>query len=252
MIKDEPKLYGSTLVKAKTILDYLAKQINATNLTKLSQEIGITKSTVRKIMDTLIYLNWVTETQNGFLLGTGVIQYAEAARNQFNIVQIAEPYLNRLSEKFGETINLVMPHGNHVILVNKYEGSHSVALKSVIGGQMDMYSTSVGKSILANYDDYRLKQYLVETELKSKTPSTISNEEDLRKELENVRMQGFAYEHEENENEIACVGTSLEVGGQILGAFSISAPAYRVTEESMREFSKEILKTKAEILQKFG
>ncbi|QIL51184.1 IclR family transcriptional regulator [Weissella coleopterorum] len=252
MIKNEPKLYGSTLVKAKMILDYLAKQINSTTLTKLSQEIGITKPTVRKIMDTLVYLNWVTETQNGFLLGTGVIQYAEAARNQFNIVQIAEPYLNRLSEKFGETINLVMPHGNHVILVNKYEGSHSVALKSVIGGQMDLYSTSVGKSILATYDDNKLNQYLAVTELKAKTSSTIDNAEDLRIELEKVRIRGFAYENEENEFEISCVGTSLEVGGQILGAFSISAPSYRVTDESMREFSRAILKTKAEILQKFN
>lgn len=252
MIKDEPKLYGSTLVKAKTILDYLANQINATNLTRISQDIGMTKPTVRKIMDTLVYLNWVTETNNGFLLGTGVIKYAEAARNQFNIVQIAEPYLNRLSEKFGETINLVMPHGNHVILVNKYEGSHSVSLKSVIGGQMDMYSTSVGKSILATYDTYRLNQYLDVTELKAKTPSTINKEDDLRNELENIKVRGFAYEHGENESEISCVGTSLEVGGQILGAFSISAPSYRVNDESMREFSKEILKTKSEILQKLG
>lgn len=252
MIQEEPKLYGSTLVKSKKILDYLACQFNAITLTQLSQGVNMTKPTTRKILDTLVYLNWVTETKNGFSLGTGVIRYAEAARNQLNIVQIADPYLKRLSKMCDETVNLVIPHGNHVILVNKYESSHSVALKSVIGGQMDMYSTSVGKSVLASYDEYDFNEYLSSIELRPKTPATISNKDDLQKEIGKVKSQGFAYELEENEAEIACVGTSIQIGEEILGAFSISAPIYRVNESSMNEFSNLVLKIKAEILQEFN
>ena len=177
-----------------------------------------------------------------------MIKYGEVAQSQFNVVSTAEPYLRELSERFGETVNFVVPDGNHVVLMKKYEGTHSVALKSVIGGNMDLYCTSVGKSVLATYSDSELRYYIQNNELVAKTPTTISDANALLAEIENVRQRGFAYERNENEIDISCVGTALYVNGHVLGAFSISAPSYRVDENREKEFVEAILSTKETIL----
>jgi DNA-binding IclR family transcriptional regulator len=253
MSEADVKLYGSTVVKTKTLLDFLSVQSSGRSLTELSDGTGLTKPTIRKIMDTLIYMNWVYEDQNGnFTVGIGMIKYGAAAQAQFNIVLLAEPYLRRLSERFGETINFVIPDRNRVVLMKKFEGTHSVALKSIVGGNMDMYSTSVGKSILATYSDAELQEYIAQTDLIAKTPNTISDPDELLVEIVNVRKNGFAYERNENEMDISCVGTAISRNGHVFGAFSISAPSYRVNTEREQEFATAILETKDEILAGIG
>jgi len=249
MSEKEVKLYGSTVVKTRILLDYLSIQAKGASLANLSKETGITKSTVRKIMDTLVYMSWVHEDESGvFTLGIGMIRYGEAARSQFNFVSTIEPFLRKLSECFGETVNFVVPDGNHVVLMQKYEGTHSVALKSIIGGSMDLYCTSVGKSVLATYSDSELRHYMQNNELVAKTATTISDVNSLMKEIENVRQKGVAYERNENELDISCVGAALYFNGHVLGAFSISAPSYRVDEKREEEFAEAILLTKEAIL----
>lgn len=246
------KLYGSTLIKAKDVLDFLTDQPSSVSLTDVTNAVDFTKSTVRKILDTLIVMNWVHEDEQGFRISASMIRYGEAARKQFNIVEFITPLLRQLSEQVNETVNFVILDGDKVTLIKKFESLHSVALKSVIGGQMDLYSTSVGKAILASFDDEKVNSYLDQTELIAKTPTTITNPEELRAEIAQIKKLGFAREHGENEADITCVGASLIINEQIIGALSISTPSYRINAGTEAVFAEALLATKTAALKRLG
>lgn len=246
------KLYGATIIKAKEILDFLASQDTNVSLNTITNGVNFTKPTVRKILDTLIYLGWVTESENGFNIGTGMIWYGEKARSQYNILPVITPHLQKLSDLFGETVSFMVPVDNQILLLKKFEGSHSVALKSVIGGRLDMYSTSVGKAILATYSPEKLTHYLNTTTLYAKTPTTITDPQQLMSELDQIKLNGIAFDFEENEIDITCLGTVIEIEKTIFGAFSISVPSYRMTDELKQAVRESILNTKNNILLDLG
>ena len=90
----------------------------------------------------------------------------------------------------------------------------------------------------------------------AKTDKTIANTQILLTELEEVRQLGYSVDNEENEEGVYCIGasiTNITGSGQkiILGAFSISIPIFRATEEKLKELSNAVLKLKSEINASF-
>ena len=69
----------------------------------------------------------------------------------------------------------------------------------------------------------------------------------LRKELDEVKMTQVAFDDEEVEKDIFCIGASIVKGEEIIGAFSISMPKYRLTPEVKDKIIQSIKQTKEEI-----
>lgn len=246
----EEKLYGSTLVKAKEILDFLGSQRDPQTLAAISAGLNMNKPTVRKILDTLSIIDWVAgDSEQGFKISLGMLKYGERAKEMTSVEQVVEPFLRDLSERFGETVNFAVPGDNQVVLLSKYEGTHSVSLKSKIGQGLPLYTTSMGKAILATYSLAEFESYVTNNSLTAKTLTTITDPMVLRQEIATVQKEQIAYEHGENETDISCVGTSLSVNGKLVGAFSISVPSYRFDDVREKEFATAVRETKIAIMR---
>ena len=116
-----------------------------------------------------------------------------------------------------------------MVYIDKIEGSNTVQMKTSIGGQVEIHSTSVGKAWLSGLTEDRLDKVLSELPLKRHTEHTFTEPEALRKELVKSRSQGYAEDNEENEPHIRCVGSPIfNRSGEPVGAISISVPIYRL------------------------
>lgn len=236
----EEKLYGTVLLKAKQILDVIAQASDGITLNDLNNNLDITKPTIYKILQTLEYCGYVRVVLVGgekfYHLGTVFLRYAQAVNNSMDIVEIAKPYLKKLRDRTAETVNLGIVEDQSIVLLAKMESTHSIKLVSVIGGKMHMYSSAMGKAILATYSPGKLNDYLAGVDLKKITSRTITDQAALIKNIAETRQRGFAIDNVENQAGVYCLGFALTANGRVYGAFSISTPEFRLTEEKKKQF----------------
>lgn len=152
--------------------------------------------------------------------------------------------LEDLRDKTEETINLGIERNNKIILVEKLESPRSIKLQSTIGGSMNLYSSAMGKAILATFSSKSLDSYFKSTKMVPMTPHTITTPSKLQKDLNSIKELGVSVDNEENEEEVFCLGASIVRDGQLYGAFSISAPKYRMPQERRSAFVRMLLDTK--------
>lgn len=247
------KFYGTALIKGKAILDFLLRCENAPTLAEITANTGASKPTTLKLLTTLSHLRLVRrdETTKRYYLGPQLIRYGEKAVQSFDVATVAKPHLEELLAKTGETVNLGIEADGHILLIAKLESSNSIKLRSVVGGTMQMYASAMGKAILAAYEPTTLAHYLKQHQLQKVTPQTLTTPAALIQDLETVRRTGISVDNEETEADVYCLGAVLRRGQQILGAFSVSAPKYRVNADRRKQFIKAIQETKRAIESEF-
>ncbi|MCI1977592.1 MAG: IclR family transcriptional regulator [Liquorilactobacillus nagelii] len=248
------QMYGTVLLKAKQITDFIAVNDSPVSLKELSDNLEITKPTILKILRTLEYCGFVNRNLDTgkYSLGTVYLRYGQKVAENFDIKELTRPYLEKLCDETNETINLGIVEKNKVVLLNKIESSRSVKLVSTIGGTMEMYSSAMGKAFLAYYTPEKLTNYLQKNVLKSLTKNTITDPIKLQENLKIIKKNGFSIDDIENQIDIFCVGFILRKNAKSYGAFSISAPQYRVDEEVLQRFIKYGREAQQNILEILG
>ncbi len=242
--------YGTVLIKAARIMDLLASTNEALSLQQISRGTDLTSSTALKILDTLVIIGYVNKDlkTKHFTLGSKLIRYANRFIEQQDLVFVARPFLEELQSKVNETIHLGVPKENGVMYVEKLEPKNqSIYMTSRIGGIRSLYSSAMGKAILAEYGSKELEQYFERTELIPYTAHTITNYLQLQEEIKNIQQVGVAFDDEEMEADCFCVGAALLRDREVVGAFSVSMPKYRLTSAFREKIILEIKKTKMKI-----
>jgi len=234
--KKDENLYGTVLIKAKSIMDFILDGQVAPTLKEISDNVEMTKSTVLKILKTLEYCGYVRRTDDTkqYYLGTMFLSYAQKVNRTFDIRQVAMPSLENLRNVVGETVNIGIVEKEQVTILDKIESPSAVYLVARIGGQMQLYSSSMGKAILAEYSPKELERYATETNFEKLTANTLIDRKSLLEDIKLVKERGYAFDNEENQEDIFCVGFSLIKNGKVFGAFSISMPRYRVDEAKLK------------------
>ncbi|NLJ89436.1 MAG: IclR family transcriptional regulator [Clostridiales bacterium] len=246
----EKQPYGTVLIKAASILDYLAESKEPQALNQIASATDITNSTTSKILDTLILIGYVKKNigTKKYELGSALIKYANQYLANLDISKIAYPYLKKLQVELNETIHLGILEGDEILTINKIESQKPVVcLNSTIGLTKPLYCSAMGKAVLAIMSDDDINEYLDNIDLRAYTDKTITNKEELLKEIKDIRKNGYAVDNEEYEEDVYCIGVALSLGSQIYGAFSVSVPVYRITTEESENIVKEMLKTKINI-----
>lgn len=243
------KPYGTVLLRANDILNYLLNSQTAPTLGDISTALNFSKPTTLKILNTLQLLRWIHRSPRTkqYYLGTQLISYGDKALDSMSLVSLARPYLLKLRDETEETINLGIVQDEHIVLIDKLESPMSVKLQSTIGGQMNLYSSSMGKAILATYSNSHLRQYLQTHRLKALTKNTITTDHKLEENIKLIKEAGFSMDNEENEQDVFCLGAVIKKNKRVYGAFSISTPVYRLPEDRKNKFVRLLLNTQAKI-----
>jgi DNA-binding IclR family transcriptional regulator len=117
---------------------------------------------------------------------------------------------------------------------------------------MPLHSTGIGKAILAYLSEERLELVLAGG-LEQRTPGTIVTPEELRLELERIRLRGYSTDMEENEVGVRCVGAPIfDHSLRVVGGISIAGPVFRFTQQRVAELGLQVVGTAQEISRRLG
>lgn len=245
MIKHErEEIHMSNIVQSVDrtleILELLSNHVEGLSIKDISERLGFHKSTVHRLLGTLIYKGYVEQdpVTNHYLVTLKLFQLGSRKVENTDVIKVSKPFLNKLAQLSGEVVHLVLRDGVDIIYVDKVEGNHIIRMHSRIGHRSPMYCTAVGKAIMATLDEEKNRLIFDQSPVEQLTEKTITTYDDFVSSRQDIYNKGYAIDDEENEPGVTCVAVAIkDFSGESHAAISISGPTERMNKESIDKYS---------------
>jgi IclR family transcriptional regulator, acetate operon repressor len=218
-------------------------------LGELAAASGIPKSTASRLLTALERRGLIEQDgERGRLRpGPAILRVAERGMLERNIVELARPSLDALSDASGETINLAVPGREGVEHVAQVDGLHFLGAGQWLGRAVESHCTANGKVFLA------FGRASVPATLTSHTDQTITDPGRLEEELEIVRRRGFASAVDELEPGLAAIAAPVRgARGDVVAALSMSGPTLRITPARIAELRTILIEEGRALSRRLG
>lgn len=193
-------------------------------LTELSKSLGANATTLLRTLRVLEEHGLVRRGGNGgYTLGMRLVELGHAATLAINVVDELRAGLAELSRQYNVTAHVGMLRDNMITVVEKIDPPTPLVRYSTLGTRMPLHATAAGKSALALLDAVATPVDLDTLDLRGYTPATIASTDRLRDEVTTTRERRFAVEFGEYQVGFSCVGTAMEVDGDLY-TMSLSGP----------------------------
>ncbi|MCO1659643.1 IclR family transcriptional regulator [Pseudonocardia humida] len=239
--------------RAISVLEILARR-GEVGVSDVAAEIDVHKSTAFRLLGALEGRGLVEQTgeRGKYRLGFGLIPLAGAVSDRLDITRQGREVCRRLADEFGETINLAILQEHYAVNVDQALGPSTVATRNWVGRLTPLHCTSSGKVLLANLAPAHRAKVLTASGTAPVTPHTLSAE-DLERDLEQVRLRGYAIACEEYELGLnAAAAPVLDGSGRVVAALSLSGPSYRLGPELLLERIDALVAGAGEISRRMG
>lgn len=219
--------------RSAILLEAISHYEDPVSLKILSAESGLHTSTAFRILGALIEAGFVEkDTAGHYSLGNKLVQLASRVRRGVDLREQALDTMEALRDDIGETVNLTVREGDEVVYIERVTSNRMMRVEQVIGSRAPLHVTAVGKLMLAELGEEFIHAYVSRTGLKAYTPHTITTEQDLLRVTRQIHTQGFAYDDEEAEEGVGCIGVLIyDSSKNVVAGLSISAPIERRKEE---------------------
>ncbi|RDU38735.1 IclR family transcriptional regulator [Neobacillus piezotolerans] len=220
----------------------------------LSESLGLGKSTVSRLLATLAHEGFVIkENKTGkYKLGLSVLTLGGIVTNHLEIHKEAAPLLYKLVNDTGETAHLSILDGLDTIYIHKEECSHPVRILTHLGRKNPSYCTSSGKVLLA-FNENNLVEEVIKKGLHAYTSKSITDPDELRKELKTIRDRGYAISTEELTEGTRSVSAPIhDYTGKVVCAINVVGPIQRMQDYKVPEIAKKVMNAGKEASQRMG
>lgn len=254
--KLDTKLYRVQVIdRAVQILDCFTFEQPELSVSEIAAKTGLHKSTAHRILMALEYNDIIGQSREtgNYYLGMKLFKLGNQATARIQLREVAKPYLIQLMEDTKETVHLAVLDEDQVLYLEKVEGPHALRMPSRVGRRIPTYCTSLGKAMLSCLEAEHVKEHLQGQRLKAYTRNTIKSIDALLKDLERIRMRGYAIDNEEIELGLRCAGAPIrDYSGCMVGAVSVAGPSARLKEDKLSVFGTKVMKVAASISRDLG
>lgn len=251
-VSDGKPIGAPSVERALDIFELLASSRVGLTLSDLSQSLGVPKSSVHYLLNTLQSRGYVNrnETSKRLLLGLKILTLSNAALRGIELRRHAAPHLRRLMEKSGLTVHLAVLEGDEAVLVDKVEPPGVARIATWVGKRMDLHCSAVGKAIMAYLPEEQVDRLAHDRGFTRYNENTLVARRRIVEEIDRIRKRGFAIEDEEGEIGFRCVGCPIfDREGRITAAVSVAGTTSQITSEKGARLSKHVKETAAAISQ---
>lgn len=234
----------SSVLKVFNILQALGEQ-KEIGVSELSQRLMMSKATTYRFLQTMKSLGYVAQegeadkyqlTLKLFELGSKSLEYVD-------LIELADKEMRVISEQTNEALHLGALDENEIIYIHKIDSGYNLRMYSRIGRRNPLYSTAIGKVLLAERDEAFVRGTLDGVRFVKHTDRTLENVDQLLAELAQVRRQHFAEDNEEQEPGLRCIAAPVyDRFGNVIAGLSISLPTIRFDDKRL-SYYVELLQT---------
>lgn len=244
----------SSVAKALRILKSFNVHHPVWRVGELSEELSFSKSTVSRLIQTLVEEEFLMEDKDGpgYRLGSALLYLGGNYINDSELYNEVSPVLNKLVLETGESAHIAVKNKKKVLYLNKQIGPYYSDIQTLTGSINPVHATSSGKALLA-YSPEDVVEEIIADGLEAYTEHTITNPIQLRSELEKIRKLGYANSLEELViGNFSISAPVFNYEGEIVCAISIVGPVSRLTNEKLARFNRLIVRSAKEASERLG
>jgi len=244
-----------SLGRAFAILEEVARHREGIGLADLSKRVGLHNSTAFHLVKTMVSLGYIRQEKDTkrYRVGRPLFALAASSLDEIEMVNVATPVLEDLARDTGESSHFAVRMGDAVTVIARTSGPGAFQLTDRVGVVRPAHCTALGKIILAALRPDQLQRFLERVELKPSTEKSITDIAVLRREIEDIRRSGVAFDDGEFNLEVRCVAVPVrDFTGQIVGALGISGPVWRLSIQALQSRAKMLQGASDRLSADFG
>lgn len=201
----------TSLYRAMGVLEAFSFNDEPT-LNEIVDKTGLPKTTAFRAIKTFValdYLCYDPETRK-YSLSPKLFRLGSIAIHARPLTRWARPFMERIREQFGETVHLNIKTGDERMCIESLASTYPLQVDMPVGHRSPLYAGATAKVLLSGMPDDEIKRYFYRASLKQITETTVTEPEQLWKDVCEIRKQGYAESY----------------GERIKGVFSMSVPVY--------------------------
>ncbi|HVX77551.1 MAG TPA: IclR family transcriptional regulator [Bradyrhizobium sp.] len=244
-----------SLARAFGIMEEVARSRDGISLAELSKRVGLHNSTTFHLVRTMVSLGYIRQIKDDkrYRIGRPLFALAASALDEIEMVSLATPVLEDLSRETGESGHFAVRMGDSVVVIARTAAPGAFQLTERVGVVRPAHCTALGKVILAALRPDQLDRFLGRVELTPVTPKSLTELGVLKKDIDEVRSSGIAFDDGEFNPEVRCVAVPVkDFTGQVIGAIGISGPIWRLSIQALQSRARIVQAAARRLSAEFG
>jgi IclR family KDG regulon transcriptional repressor len=244
----------SAVSKVFMILDAVGER-GQIGISELSQRLGMSKTTVHRFLQTLKALGYVSQEGEAdrYRLTIRLFELGAKALENVDLVREADVEMRRIASMTREAVHLGAFDDDAIIYIHKIDADYGLRMQSRIGRRNPLYSTAIGKVLMAGMDPAQVRAILSQVEFKRSTPKTLSSVDAVMSILPRVRQQGYGEDSEEQEEGLQCIAVPVhDRFDRVIAGLSLSFPTMRCGADTKSHYVELLQQAGAAISARLG
>lgn len=244
-----------SVTRAMTLLNALSYFSQGLTLSELAKKVGLANSTAHRLLTTLQNERFVRfdQERSCWLIGVQAFRVGSTFVRSRDVVTIARPFMRLLMQNERETVSLAVEDRGEIVYLSQVETQQMMRAICGPGGRASMHCSGIGKALLASFSQEQLEKTMSNLSFERQTSRTITNTNELSRELKKIRDQGYAVDDEEVAVGLRCVAAVIyDENGFPLAGLSLSGPTARIPRERVPELGKTVQALANDITQELG
>lgn len=209
-----------TAEKVVSLLEFLHENGEST-LAEVATHMGLTKSTAYSYLETLVEQELILKCDQQYSIGLKSLELGGRVQSEMRIYQASKAQLYDLHAEVGNTVLLAIEECNDLVLLERINPQETINFGGHIGRRSPFHRGALGKAILAHLPEEKVQAIIEKHGLPPLTEKSITIEEELYAELEEVRERGYAVNDGEEHKNFMGIAYPIIVDTEVVGAISV-------------------------------
>jgi DNA-binding IclR family transcriptional regulator len=220
-----------SIERAAAILRLLSGRSRRLGVVELAGQLGLPKGTVHGILRTLQAVGFVEQDSDSgkYQLGAALLHIGSSYLDANELRTRALNWADSLATQSGESVRIGTLHEQQVLIVHHVFRPDDSRQALEVGSLVPAHASALGKALLAHHR-YMVSE-LGANHLTSYTPATVTDLDQLERDLDKTHDQGWASEVGELFPGVASIAAPIEDRrGVTVGAIGVSGSIERLCE----------------------
>ena len=213
--------FVTSLARGLSVIHAFDRENAELTLTDIANRTGLSPATARRFLITLQKLGYVGANGRLFFLQPKVVSLGSAFFASARVEEIIQPILRAIIEQAGTSASLGVYDGDNVLIIANFSLKRIVRLTAGPGTRYPIHISSMGRVILADLPDQQLNAYIKHAKFTPFTRWTVTDPNELRKRILEVRRDGYCVTRDEIEEGLDAVAVPVRIdGGRAIAALN--------------------------------
>ncbi|HTD28892.1 MAG TPA: IclR family transcriptional regulator C-terminal domain-containing protein, partial [Xanthomonadaceae bacterium] len=219
------------------------------SVAEIASRTGLSRAAARRLVLTLQHLGYVHSEARGYALTPRVLELGFGYLGTLNLTDLVQPLLESLARKLNQSCSMAVLDAQSIVYIARVPVRRMMTVALGIGARLPAFVASMGRVLLSGLPEADLKTWLEQCEPTRLTARTVTDPRKLKRIIDTVRAQGYAYVEQELELGLCSMAVPVRnQSGRIAAALNVSLPYHEgVAREAVKSMLPHLRETAAGI-----